>query len=86
MGIKIKDDKIRVSTDGPKKISFTPYNIQYLMGLNQNKNLRYKFNEEQENKNKINNNRNNYLKNYFKDQINILKDIKSNTTLNENEE
>ena len=91
MGIKIKDDKNRVSTDGPKKISFTPYNIQYLMGLNQNKNilnksLKYKFNDEKENKSKINNNRNHYLKNYFKDQINILKDIKSNTTFNEKEE
>ena len=35
MGIKTRDDRIKVSTEGPKKISLTPYNIQYLIGTNQ---------------------------------------------------
>ena len=36
MGIKTKDDRIKVSTEGPKKISLSPYKIKYLIGTNQN--------------------------------------------------
>ena len=49
MGIKIKDNRIKVSTEGPKKISLSPYNIKYLIGNNRNHNiLKYKFNDEKE--------------------------------------
>ena len=56
MGIKTKDDKVRVSTIGPKMISFSPYNIKYLIGTNQNnkmlnKSMKYKFNDEKNYKN-----------------------------------
>ena len=86
MGIKIKDDKLRVSTNGPKLIPFSPYNIQYLMGTNQrnnilNKSWKFKFNDEKENKN-----RNNYLKFFFKDQIDTQKNTNTNSSYNEKEE
>ena len=88
MGIKIKDDKNRVSTDGPKEISFVPYNIKYLVGINNNNNrlnksLKYKFSYEKDNN--IKNKRNIDFRNFFRDKIE-QKNIKNNSTFNKNEE
>ena len=85
MGIKIRDDKLRVSTNGPRIIPFTPYNIQYLMGTNQrnilNKSWKFKFNEEKDNKT-----RNNYYKFFFKEQIDTQNNSKTNSSYNEKED
>ena len=86
MGIKIKGDKIRVSKEVPKKIPFSPYNIQYLIGINQynnilNKNWKNKFNDVK----KINNT-NKYLKYYFRDTIEAQKNKGKNHTFSKREE
>ena len=91
MGIKIKDDRLKVSTLGPKKISLTPYNIKYLIGSNQSHKLlnkSCKFNNKNENKeNKYNNSRNNYMKYFFfRDQIEAQKKTKTNSSLNDSNE
>lgn len=86
MGIKIKDDKLRVSTNGPKMISLSPYNIKYLIGTNQNnkllnKNWKYKFNDEKDYKN--NQQKNNYMKYFFRDKIEAQQISKNNSSFNE---
>ena len=91
MGIKIKDDKLKVSTDGPKKISLSPYKIQYLIGTNQdnrkiNNSLKNLFNKDNNNNRYKINNRNNYLKNYFRDQIESQKNSKTNGSFNRKED
>jgi hypothetical protein len=63
MGIKIRDEKLKVSTDGPKMISPSPYNIQHLTGANQ-KNL------------KLNNSIKNY-ENKYKNISNKLKFLRN---------
>ena len=83
MGIKIKDEKLRVSKNEPKKIPISPYNIQYLMGTNQknkilNKSWKFKFNDEKDYKN--NKNTNNYFKFFFKDQIDTQKNSKTKSS------
>lgn len=79
MGIKIKDDKLRVSTNGPKKISFSPYNIRYLMGTNQekkilNKSWKIKTNDLKDNKGSR------YLNLLLRDKIEAQKKINNNLT------
>jgi hypothetical protein len=79
MGIKIKDDKLRVSTNGPKKISFSPYNIRYLMGTNQekkilNKSWKIKTNDLKDNKGSR------YLNLLLRDKIEARKKTDNNLT------
>ena len=81
MGIKIKDDKLRVSTNGPKKIPFSRYNIQYLLGLNQNRKIlkkswKFKFNDIIDNKFQ-NNNDNKYVNLFLRDKIENQKKAKN---------
>ena len=86
MGIKIKDDKLRVSTLGPKKISLSPYKIKYLIGSNQKKNAlnkswKFKFNNEKENE--YANKRKDFRKNYLRDQIEAQKKAQTNSSFND---
>jgi hypothetical protein len=86
MGIKIKDDKIKVSTDGPKMVSLSPYNIQHLIGSNQ-KNIKLnKSIKNYENKYKIISNKLNILRNSpLRGLIEGKKSSNGNESLNRSE-
>jgi hypothetical protein len=86
MGIKIRDEKLKVSTDGPKMISPSPYNIQHLVGSNQ-KNIKLnKSIKNYENKYKNISNRLKLLRNSpLKGLIEGKKSAKSNDTVNKSE-
>lgn len=86
MGIKIRDEKLKVSTDGPKMISPSPYNIQHLVGSNQ-KNIKLnKSIKNYENKYKNISNRLKLLRNSpLKGLIEGKKSANSNDSLNKSE-
>ena len=86
MGIKIKDDKLKVSTDGPKMVSLSPYNIQHLIGSNQ-KNIKLnKSIKNYENKYKIISNKLNILRNSpLRGLIEGKKSSNGNESLNRSE-
>ena len=88
MGIKIRDEKLRVSTEGPKTIQLTPYNIQYLIGTNDkkkrlNKSLKHKFIDENMYKNIID--RKNFNFATLREKKETSKNLNSNNSLNKNE-
>ena len=86
MGIKIKDEKLKVSTDGPKMISPSPYNVQHLIGTNQ-KNIKLnKSLKNYENKYKNISNRLNFLRNSpLRGLIEGKKSTNGNDSLNKSE-
>jgi hypothetical protein len=86
MGIKIRDEKLKVSTDGPKMISLSPYNIQHLIGSNQ-KNIKLNKNiKNDENKYNIISNRLNFLRNStLRGLIEGKKSSNGNESLNKSE-
>ena len=86
MGIKIRDEKLKVSTDGPKMISPSPYNIQHLVGSNQ-KNIKLnKSIKNYENKYKNISNRLKLLRNSpLKGLIEGKKSANINDSLNKSE-
>jgi hypothetical protein len=86
MGIKIKDEKLKVSTDGPKMVSLSPYNIQHLIGSNQ-KNIKLnKSIKNYENKYKIISNKLNILRNSpLRGLIEGKKSSNGNESLNRSE-
>ena len=86
MGIKIRDEKLKVSTDGPKMVSLSPYNIQHLIGSNQ-KNIKLNKNiKNDENKYKIISNRLNFLRNStLRGLIEGKKSSNGNESLNKSE-
>lgn len=80
MGIKIKDDRLKVSTDRPKMVSLSPYNIQHLIGSNQKSIKLNKSIKNYENKYK---NISNYLRNSpLRGLIERKKNQNSNDSLN----
>lgn len=86
MGIKIRDEKLKVSTDGPKMISPSPYNIQHLVGSNQ-KNIKLnKSIKNYENKYKNISNRLNFLRDSpLRGLIERKKSSNGNDSLNKSE-
>ena len=86
MGIKIKDEKLKVSTDGPKMVSLTPYNIQHLIGSNQKNINLNKSIKNYENKYKIISNKLNALRNSpLRGLIEGKKSSNGNESLNKSE-
>ena len=75
-----------MSTQGSKKKSLSPYKIIYLIGSNKNKNSlkkswKFKFNKEKENE--YANKRKDFMKNFFRDQIEAQKKVQTNSSFNE---
>ena len=85
MGIKIRDEKLKVNTDGPKMISPSPYNIQHLVGSNQ-KNIKLnKSIKNYENKYKNISNRLKLLNSPLRGLIEGKKSSNGNESLNRSE-